>query len=350
MRTPITRFERAAGIFITVVIAILTVGVFLSGQWNKLFDVFRERFVIYAVGDDGYGAAVGSPVKVRDVEVGSVTEVALVDDPSHPGKPVRITMRLQPAAARFLNDRTVAVIIRPPFGSGMPPFGTSAIELRTEGSSPLAPRSVLAARGQASMLEEFSAMTKDVNDMRGRFSEATDEMKRSFAELRALTVLVQTGDGMAARMMKDPALAQSFATTLDDTRHAAETMRQLANEANKVTRMLPGVVDDAKNTAGDARALMAKLNATLDAVPAMIAATERTLKLAEELTETLKVAAGYAPELARKVDSSIDEANRLVEAAQKNILLRGNLPERPTRKTDALIRPPVILPPLSSAK
>jgi methyl-accepting chemotaxis protein len=109
-----------------------------------------------------------------------------------------------------------------------------------------------------------------------------------------------------------------------------------------VTKQLPAVVDDARDTSKDARALIAKLNETADSLPAMIAATERTLKLAEELTQTLRVAVSFAPDLARKVDTSIDEANRLVEAAQRNILLRGSLPERTPRKTETTVRPQAV--------
>jgi paraquat-inducible protein B len=339
VRTPATKFEKAAGIFVATVVALLSLAILGSGHWGRVFDVFREGYVLYAVSDEAYGAAVGSPVKVRDVDVGSVTEVTLREDPTHPGKPVRITMKIQPHAANFLRSSTVAVIVRPPFGSGMPPFGTSSVELRTDGSEPLTSKSYISAIGQPSMLEDFARMTHDVSDMRGRFADAVDEMKRSMNEMRQMVALVRDGDGIATRMLKDPALAESFAAAMNDTRKAADELRTLATDASRVTKQLPAVVDDARDTSKDARALIAKLNETADSLPAMIAATERTLKLAEELTQTLRVAVSFAPDLARKVDTSIDEANRLVEAAQRNILLRGSMPERTPRKTETTVRP-----------
>jgi hypothetical protein len=53
------------------------------------------------------------------------------------------------------------------------------------------------------------------------------------------------------------------------------------------------------------------------------------------------VAARFAPDLVRKVDASLDEAQRLLQAAQRNFLLRGSLPARLPRPTDAVVRPPV---------
>jgi hypothetical protein len=82
-------------------------------------------------------------------------------------------------------------------------------------------------------------------------------------------------------------------------------------------------------------------SAALEDLPAILEVTERTLALAEELTRDLRAASRYAPELARKVDASIEEANRLVDAAQRSVLLRGALPERSRPRTEAEVRPAV---------
>src|SRR3954469_11332856 len=115
MRTPINRTETITGGFLVAVALLLLLALFASARRTSLADMFSAGFVLTAVASDGYGAAIGSPVKVRDVEVGSVTEVALVEDAQFPARPVRIRMQIQPAAARFLGDHTVAHIVRPPF-------------------------------------------------------------------------------------------------------------------------------------------------------------------------------------------------------------------------------------------
>src|SRR4051812_23819113 len=136
MRTPITRIETITGVFIAIAMALLVIVLFVSVRTTGLLDMFRAGYVLTAVAEEGFGTTAGSPVKLRDVEVGSVTEVTLVDDPRWPGRPVRIRMQLQRAAARLLGNQTIAHIVRSPFGSGMPPFGTSSIELRSSGDTP----------------------------------------------------------------------------------------------------------------------------------------------------------------------------------------------------------------------
>lgn len=344
MRTPITRIERATGTFLFLVFALLTLAVLGAGRRTDLIELFREGYVIHAVSESAYGAAVGSPVKVRDVEVGSVTGVRLVEDPAHPDKPVRITMRLQARAAQFLNDRTVAVIIEPPLGSGMPPFGTSSVLLRSEGTTRLANGAIIRTEAQESMVDTMAKMSRDVSAMRDQMTAAIGEMGTSFSNMRKLTDALVNGKGLAGKMMTDDQLADELAAMVGDARKASADARKLMAEAQKMTKDVPAVVDDARAMSREGQKLMARLNGTLDALPRLIATTERTMALAEELVTTLRTASSHAPELARKVDVSIDEANRLVEAAQKNFILRSTLPDRPSLRTESVVRPPVVLP------
>lgn len=344
MRTPISKYERAAGGFLLVVTALLLMAIVGSGRLGEMFELLREDFIIQAMADDGFGAAVGSPVKVHDVEVGTVTRVELVHDARYPTKPVRITMRIRPKAASFLSDATVAVIVMPPLGSGMPPFGTSSVELRTGGTSPLARGAVIGAEGQESMVANMARLTKDVSAMRDEFTRAIHEMGSSFANMRKLTDELAAGKGLAGRVMNDEHLADELDGTLRDARAATKDVRKLMADVEKITREAPAMVDDARAMSRDGQKLLVKLNAAMDELPKVMAATERTLVLAEDLTKQLRTAAGHAPELARKVDMSLEETNRLVEAAQKNFFLRGTLPDRAVVRTESAVRPPVVLP------
>ncbi len=341
MRTPVSRVERATGAFLLVALGLLALALVGAGKRERILDSFREGFVLYAVSESAYGAAVGSPVKVRDVEVGSVTDLRLRDDPAHPGKPVRITMRIQREAARFLSSGTVAVVIQPPLGSGMPPFGTSQVLLRSEGSGPLGMHAVIQAEPRESMVETMAKMSSDVSAMRDRMLAAIDEMGTSFANMRRLTDSLVSGAGVAGKMMTDEELARELEAMIRDARRASNDAARVFSEAEKVTKAMPAVMTDAQAMSKEGQKLMARMNASMDALPKILATTERTMALAEDLVKTLRIASRGAPELARKVDVSLDETNRLVEAAQKNFFLRGTLPDRPRARTESVVRPPV---------
>lgn len=349
MRTPITTFERATGIFLSIVLLFTVAAILAAGRRTEILDMFREGFVVYAVGAEGHGVAVGSPVKVRGVEVGTVTNVDLVHDPQHPDRPVKMTIRVQPRAAAFLGDETRAVVVEPPLGSGMPPFGTGAVELRTAGSRPLARRATLLAEGEESMVVTMSKMGRDMSAMRSQLTQTIDEMGTTFGNMRKLTEAMVDGRGVAGRVFSDGQLAGDLESMLRDARSATGDARKLMAALGKVTEQTPAVVQETRAATQDARKLMGKLDGAVEALPRLVASTERTLALTEELVKSLRSTAGYAPELARKVDMSLDETNRLVEAAQRNFLLRQTLPDRPGLRTDALVRPPVLLPSSSPA-
>jgi paraquat-inducible protein B len=347
MRTPITRIETITGAFLSAVGALLLIALFASARRTSLADIFRTGFVITAVAEDGYGATTGSPVKVRDVEVGSVTEVTLVDDPRWPGKPVHIRMQIQPSAARFLNDKTVARIVRPPFGSGMPPFGTSSIDLLTDGSAPLASSSTILAKGEESMIATFAKLQSDIQGIREHFVSALDDMSSTFANMRQLTDGMVHGKGIVGRALADEETADNLAKVLKTANEATVDLRRVAEDMKHASARAPDLEKGVEQSADELKKTLARVNQVLDSVPRIVAAAERTLATTEELVDQLRVASSYAPELARKADVSIDETNRLVEAAQKNFLIRSTMSDRNVPPTESEVRPPAIsvLPP-----
>lgn len=349
MRTPISAQERAAGFFLGAVLLMLMGSALATGYRIDILDVFREGFVLHAVASGGHGAVVGSPVKVRGVELGSVTRVELKDDPAYPGRPVRLTIRLHPSAEPFLEDGMEAILVEPPLGSGMPPFGTAAVELRAEGRQgqarrPLPRRSVLLARGEPSMVHTMALMADNVTALRTEMLKSIEAMGSTFTNMHHLTESLTRGEGVVGRMMTDKKLADEMDGMIKDARAATTDMRRLMVEMNRVAVKFPETLDETRSLSRDGQKTLARLDGALDALPRLIASTERTLSASEELVVNLRKTAGYAPELARKVDVSLEETSRLVESAQKNFFLRNNLPERPAVRTEAEVRPPAVLP------
>ncbi len=339
MRTPISPLERTTGAFLLVTFALAAVALALSARRTSLADMFREGFVVTAVGDDAFGATVGSPVKVRDVEVGSVTSVDLVDEASQPGKPVRIRMRLAPNTAAFLKDGTVAHILRPPFGSDMPPFGTSSVELESRGSLPLARRSLIPAVGEESMVGTFAKMAGDVATVRQQLGPVLLDLSAALGSVRTLTDGLTSGRGVAGHMFSDEGTSEMVMSTLREAHGATKDLRRIASDLRSAAALAPQLAEGVKKNSDDMREVLGKVDTLMDALPAIVAAAEHALATVDELLVDVRTAASHAPELARKVDVSLDETSRLVEAVQRNVLLRGTLPERPTLRTQTDVRP-----------
>lgn len=347
MRTPISRIERLAGLFVGAAMLLLLAVVVATGWRIDVLDLFREGYVIYAVADQAHGAVDGSPVKLLGVEMGSVTAVELRDDARYP---VRITIRLKPSAEGLVREGMTAVIVEPPLGSGMPPFGTATIELRQgDKGGPLPKRATLVATGEPSLVQTVMQLGTDISTLREQLVGTIKEMGTTFSNLRQLTEMLTSGEGMAGKMLRDPKLADQMDATLVDARAAVGDLRRTLGQMGQVTTQLSPVIADAQQLSRDGQRTMARVDVALDALPRLVASTERTLAATEELVASLRRTAGYAPELARKVDLSLEETGRLVEAAQRTIVLRSNLPDRAVVRTEATVRPSLAPPAPSSS-
>jgi ABC-type transporter Mla subunit MlaD len=336
MKLPLTRKEKSSGAFLAAALgAIGLLG--LIGAGGRAGSGDEGEIVLHAAAPEGFGAVVGSPVKVHGVEVGAVTAVELVHDAARPDRPVRLTLRVSAHGGSFLRERTVAHVERIHFGAGVPPFATPPVELRTEGSLPLARGAVIDTVGDETMVESFAQLTREVAMVRRQFLE----LGGLFHDVGRIAAAVADGEGAAGRMLRDPAMAAELEAALRDARAAAADTRRLIAEARAATARAPGMIDDVAGASREGKELVARMITALEALPRVVAAAERTLAVAEELAENLRVASGYAPELARKVDASIEETNRLVEAAERSVILRSTLPARRTPRTEAEVRPPL---------
>ena len=283
-------------------------------------------FVVYAISGDGYGATVGSPVKVHGVEVGYVTEVKLVHDVDHPDTPVRLTLKVSDLGASFLKEQTVAHVERIHFGPGIPPFATVQIALSTTGEAPLPRGALVEVVGDETMVEsfaklahEFTAVRKQLDDLHGLFDAAE-------------------------RLLRDPATTDEVPALIQDARATTRDLRALIAETRKVSARTPAAIDAIESATREGQSLIAKLDRAALDLPRILASTERTLALAEDIAADLRAAAREAPALARSTSAAIEEADRAVTAAERSLLLRGTLPARPTPRRAVEVRPPLPLP------
>ncbi len=339
MRTPLSRIETVAGLLVAIAMALVAAAIVGSLSWGRILQAFRPPFVLYVLAPSADGARVGSPVRLRDVDIGVVVGVDLVDDPKYPDRGVRVTLHVQPEMAPFLHDKTEASLLRPPLGSEMPPFGSGAILLRSQGEHPLSPGATLLGSSSPSMVDDLASMVHMMESMYQEIASMRSSIATDLADLHVLVSALTQGDGLASRLLSDRSWAQSVEGTIAQTHAAMEKLNEAAQGASALTQKLGPVVDDTRGTISDTRALVKQLNDTAEGVPKLIAMVERTLKQTEELMGTLRVASTYAPELVRKVDNSLDEANRVVQAAERNVLLRATLPDATPKPQGAEVRP-----------
>jgi ABC-type transporter Mla subunit MlaD len=337
------KLNKVAAFLAAAAILVVAMGLY-SGRSAGLFD---EGAVFYAISPDAYGTVKGSPVRVHGVEVGVVTAVELVHDA--PGsnatntkdtknaKPVRISIRISEHGASFLKERTVAHVERVHMGTGVPPFAKPPIELWTEGDAPLPVGSVIETVGEETMVESFAKLSRDVGAVRKQLQD----LNGLFDDARVISKALAGAEGAAGKLLHDPDTAESLTAMIRDARATTTSLSKLVDDARALSDKAPPLIAEMRGMSQEGRKAMEGVNRAAGDLPRLLKAVERTLKLAEELAVNLRTASVYAPELARKVDASIEETNRLVDAAQRSVILRNTLPERQYPRTESEVRPPI---------
>jgi len=334
MKLDTTKSKKVAAFFAVAVILIALTRIYPE----RGLGLFDDGAVFYAISPDAYGTVKGSPVRVHGVEVGVVTAVELVQSGAGPNTtPVRIAMRISEHGASFLKERTVAHVERVHMGTGVPPFAKPPIELWTEGQAPLPVGSVLETIGDETMVESFAKLSRDVGAVRKQLQD----LSGLFDDARVIAKALAGGEGAAGKLLHDPATAESLTGMLRDARATTTSLSKLVDDARALSDKAPPLIAEMRGMSQEGRKAMEGMNRAAGDLPRLLKAVERTLKLAEELAGNLRTASVYAPELARKVDASIEETNRLVDAAQRSVILRSTLPEREYPRTESEVRPPI---------
>jgi ABC-type transporter Mla subunit MlaD len=330
MRVPLNTLEKLTGVFLLSVVTLFGLWFFWNGR-EGLSELFRGGAVYYVVAGTGMGTNVGSPVKMFDVVIGTVTAVTIIDERAHPGKRIRLTLKVDESAARNVTSGTTAVL-----GAGAMPLGAAAVDLRPAGEGLLKPGSTLVAIEEQTLL---AGLTKDAEELKASFRRILAEVEAILKGVHEMADKVNAGKGVAGRVFNDEQVMDDVHAAIKDVRRVAGGADALMGNLNRAAEGGPRLMGNAVAASGEANKALQRLNVALEALPALVADLVRTIGQVRELLATVRSAAAYAPEVARKADSSLEEMQRLIEALQKNFLVRGTMSAKPAPRTESISRP-----------
>jgi phospholipid/cholesterol/gamma-HCH transport system substrate-binding protein len=78
---------------ITVLVALITLAILIFLMTGTT-GLFTKKIIIRSYVDNAGGLRVGAPVRLEGVDIGNVTGIRVVSEPSHPADPVQITMKI----------------------------------------------------------------------------------------------------------------------------------------------------------------------------------------------------------------------------------------------------------------
>jgi len=347
MATPF-RFRHVhatAGIFVLGTVAVVITIVAVTGHAQRWFQPVR-RLTIILPEEGSLGLRTGSEVFILGVNVGSVDDIA-PDPEGH----MRAEVNIRRDYSQFLHTDSKAAIrktfgiagdaymeISRGSGAALPATGalieSSADKVPTELLSDL----IVELRDEAVptmkqgrvTMAEYQHLAAELRDPEGR-------LQQMLAHADRIGQSVERGDGLAGKLLMDPKMAgqgqaamekvnsslDQIDAVLKDTRVAATSLATLSETANQQAKELPQLAAQLKQTLTDAQVVLKDIGRTTQRLPASVDALDQTL--------------ATLPGLSVQTQETMRQIQRLVEAAQKNWLIQGNV--EPEKTGAARIRP-----------
>jgi phospholipid/cholesterol/gamma-HCH transport system substrate-binding protein len=244
--------ELRAGVFVLVGVAIFTAAIFLLGQKSALF---TRNTSLYVEFDDISGLAVGAPVRLSGLEVGTVDKISFSSD-AHQQK-TRVRLRVQTRYMERIRQDSAAFID----SAGLLGDKVVNISMGSAKAARLADGATLAT-GQAVSFETLSAglnqAVSSLTRIAGKVesivgSDQTGQLQhdvsRVAASLANIMEQVERGDGLLHQLIYDPRYAQQLSATLADLRGTAE-------HAQRASARLDAIVAEVEAGDGTLHALI----------------------------------------------------------------------------------------------
>lgn len=302
-------------IFATVTLAVL---IFLMTGTTGLF---TRKLNIRAYVDNAGGLRVGAPVRLEGVDIGNVTKIRVVSDPSRKLTPVEIMMKISTKYADTMNTGCEVLL------STAGVLGEVFVDLdcRDVKGDPLKNNVELPTR-------DVPQLQDVVRASQGTLQNVDTLVKR----MDSILSYVQSGQGSIGKVIYDPALF---------------------NRANDMLIQLQQIVAQANSTNGtigkllNSDELYSKLNGTVDNLnkivdeinkgngtagkfikdPALYDNANQTLAKANQLMSDINAGKGTLGKLtkdealAKKVDESISHLNLILDRLEKGEGTAGQL-------------------------
>jgi phospholipid/cholesterol/gamma-HCH transport system substrate-binding protein len=287
MRTPVSRIEKIAGIFIFLALGILSAAVlfpqFTSGRILSLYSLEVRA-------PDGLGLALGDKVILQGIQVGEVGDLKLDEE-----NRVRIQCRIYSPFRDKIATGTRAVLVPAPV------IGSPKIRLEPGKGELLASGTVLEATTESTLVEILNDLSTGIRPVFKDMQNRIQQLGENLAAFQEILDAVNSGKGSAGKLINDDELYRELlgiSRRVDQTLASLEKIRDRVDDFSTV---LPGLKEDLADSSGKLRRSLGQVEKGLDRFP----------------------------EAAEGAVSSLEEAKKILESLKRNFFIRGNLPRDP---------------------
>ncbi len=169
----------------------------------------------------------------------------------------------------------------------------------------------------------------------GEFSMEDLNMAEIFERANDILKKINEGKGSVGAAINDPSLYNKILSLADSGREASDLLQKTLTRFDQGTLKLPSLLSSTQNAMEDVSVIAGSLRSTMEQLPV----------ITEHVTETssnMATASRDLPVITSAFRRAADGAGDVVEAAKRNRLIRGNLPEQPIRTERIVLDGPAL--------
>jgi phospholipid/cholesterol/gamma-HCH transport system substrate-binding protein len=259
------------GIFISIGIVLLILGIYFIGEKQQLF---RSTFRVTGVFKNVSGLQIGNNVRLSGVNVGTVDNISIVSDTS-----VSVEIMIDENARQFIKKDAIASI-----GSeGL--MGNKALIINpgTGGKKRIESGDIIA-----------TSMPIDIDSILMKLKTTVENTADITGDLASMTRNIESGKGTIGRLIMDKSWRENFETTFINLRKGSTEFRILMEKANDIDQAILSVKEAIENTSNITSDL-AKITASIESGEGTIGRLLMDRSMAQNIDSTfIKLKEGAA--------------------------------------------------------
>ncbi len=322
------RMERIVGTFVIGIAILLLSTLIVIGRGKNWFE---KSVVYYTVFNEGYNLQENTPVKLFKADIGQVKQITLAENK------VRVKLSiLQKYQSRIRTD-AVAVVESPTFiGSEyvsiIPGKGWASL-IPPEGEIPSRERKSISdildefqvektARMIVQAIQNLAELTETLNDPQGRLHSTLNNLAHISANVEEMAGGIKKGEGTLGSLISTRELMDSVLARLNQVEH-------ILTDVGTATAKTPQSMDHIHTASKD-------INEIVFQAATVVAEIQTAAQTLNVILENVKAGSKDVPRITSTAKEGIAEIregvadiDKVVQSLQKNILIRGNLPQEP---------------------
>ncbi len=321
MKLDFEKREKTVGAFLVIMVFLLLTIVAMLGRAKHWFETYVTYYTVF---DEAYNLSEDASVKLYKADIGEVKDVRLEGDK------VKVELSiLEDYAARIRTD-SIATVESPTFiGSeyvSIKPGTLEATLIPEYGTIPSEPKKSVAdimaefqvqqtAKTLIKAIQNISDILEHLRNPEGPLYATLDSASNSMANIEAVTRDIREGKGSLGKLVRSEELLQKVYARLDSVNSALESLERVMNTVHDIT-------EDVEAASVSAPEIMAGLKESVRIIKEILTTIEHGSQDVPTVTETTKRGI-------REIRDTVSEIDKVVQSAQKNFLIRPNLPPEP---------------------